>query len=264
MPSINTLIERMRYWCETASMGYSQYDRWNFNAAAGNCDCSSLVIHCLQEAGFDTGDATYTGNLSANLTARGWTRVANDGQPQAGDILLNDADHVAVYLGGGMLAQASISENNTIAGNAGDQTGWETNVSRYYDYPWNCYLRYTGESEEDMTIDELFQAKGNDGRNLWDSIIQTRSELRDRAGEGASNALITTKGNDGRNVLDSVIQARWDIAELKTMLTAQAATIETLAKAVGTNPTDIAKVVEQQVKAKLDKLQINVSATEKK
>ena len=178
MPSINTLIERMRYWCETASMGYSQYDRWNFNPNGGNCDCSSLVIHCLQEAGFDTGDATYTGNMSANLCARGWTRVANDGNPQAGDILLNDADHVAVYLGGGMLAQASISENNTIAGNAGDQTGWETNVSAYYNYPWNAYLRYAGESEEnDMTIDELYQARGNDGRNLWDSVIQARNDI---------------------------------------------------------------------------------------
>ncbi len=259
MPSISKLIERMKYWCQTANMGYSQYDRWNFNPNGGNCDCSSLVIQSLKEAGFDTGNSTYTGNMSANLCARGWTRIANNGQPQAGDILLNDRDHVAVYLGGGMLAQASISENNTIAGNAGDQTGWETNVSAYYNYPWDCYLRYAGESEEDMTIDELYQAKGNDGRNLWDSVIQTRNELQDRA----ADALIKTKGNDGRNVLDSVIQARWDIAELKTMLTAQAATIETLAKAVGTNPTDIAKVVEQQVKAKLDNLQINVSATEK-
>lgn len=260
MPSVSKLIERMRYWCITANMGYSQYDRWNFNPNAGNCDCSSLVIQCLKEAGFDTGSATYTGNLSANLTARGWVRMANNGNPQAGDILLNDADHVAVYLGGGKLAQASISENNSIAGTAGDQTGWETNVSAYYNYPWNCYLRYpSAGNEDDMTIDELYAAKGNDGRNIWDSIIQTRNELQDRA----ADALIKTKGNDGRNVLDSVIQARWDIAELKTMLTAQAATIETLAKAVGTNPTDIAKVVEQQVKAKLDNLQINVSATEK-
>ena len=242
-------------------MGYSQSDRWDFNPNGGNCDCSSLVIHGLQEAGFDTGGATYTGNMSANLTARGWTRVANNGNPQAGDILLNDRDHVAVYLGGGLLAQASISENNSIAGQPGDQTGQETNVSAYYHYPWNCYLRYTGESEEnDMTIDELYQAKGNDGRNLWDGIIQTRNELQDRA----ADAIITTKGNDGRNVLDSVIQARYDIAELKTMLTAQAATIETLANAVGANPTDIAKTVETQVKAKLDKLQINITATETK
>ena len=42
----------MRYWCQTANMGYSQTDRWHFDPAGGNCDCSSLVIHCLQEAGF--------------------------------------------------------------------------------------------------------------------------------------------------------------------------------------------------------------------
>ena len=157
MASVAKLIERMRYWCVEANMGYSQSDRWNFNPAGGNCDCSSLVIHCLQEAGFDTGGASYTGNLSANLTARGWARVGNDGNPQPGDILLNDADHVAVYLGGGKLAQASQSENNSTVGAPGDQTGGETNISNYYNFPWNCYLRWTGANDvnnggEDMPV----------------------------------------------------------------------------------------------------------------
>ncbi|MFR4832123.1 MAG: NlpC/P60 family protein [Bifidobacterium sp.] len=110
----------------------------------GNCDCSSLVIHCLREAGFDTGSATYTGNLSGELTKRGWTRLPANGNPQPGDILLNDVHHVAVYLGGGKLAQASISERGTAYGAAGDQTGRETNIRNYYSYPWNCYLRYQG------------------------------------------------------------------------------------------------------------------------
>jgi len=144
MASLTTLINRMTYWCVTANMGYSQFDRWNFNPSAGNCDCSSLVIHCLREAGFDTGSATYTGNLSANLTARGWQRLPVDGNPQPGDILLNDANHVAVYIGGGLLAQASISESGTISGYVGDQTGSETNISNYYNYLWDCYLRYVG------------------------------------------------------------------------------------------------------------------------
>ena len=48
MASVGTLINRMRYWCAGANMGYSQSDRWNFNASAGNCDCSSLVIHSLR------------------------------------------------------------------------------------------------------------------------------------------------------------------------------------------------------------------------
>ena len=120
---------------------YSQSDRWNFNASAGNCDCSSLVIHCLREAGFDTGSATYTGNLSGELTKRGWKRLPANGNPQPGDILLNDVHHVAVYLGGGKLAQASISERGTAYGKAGDQTGRETNIRNYYSYPWDCYLR---------------------------------------------------------------------------------------------------------------------------
>ncbi|KAE8127282.1 NlpC/P60 family protein [Bifidobacterium tibiigranuli] len=143
MGNLNTLINRMRYWCQTVSLGYSQNDRWNIRPG-GNCDCSSLVIWCLREAGFDTGSATYTGNMSAQLTARGWSRIANDGNPQAGDILLNDRDHVAVYLGGGQLAQASYSEHRTATGQGGDQTGQETNIRAYYDFPWNCYLRYTG------------------------------------------------------------------------------------------------------------------------
>ena len=100
MASVSALINRMRYWCAVANLGYSQSDRWNFNPSGGNCDCSSLVIHCLREAGFDTGSATYTGNLSGELTKRGWTRLPANGNPQPGDILLNDVHHVAVYLGG--------------------------------------------------------------------------------------------------------------------------------------------------------------------
>ncbi|MCX8647143.1 C40 family peptidase [Bifidobacterium sp. B4107] len=154
MADLNVLIARMRYWCDVASLGYSQSDRWDIRDG-GNADCSSLVIWCLREAGFDTGGATYTGNLSAELTARGWARLPNDGNPMPGDILLNDRDHVAVYLGGGRLAQASMSEHGTAWGSGGDQTGGETNTAPYYDYPWDCYLRYTGpQDEEDDSNDD--------------------------------------------------------------------------------------------------------------
>jgi len=46
-------------------------------------------------------------------------------------------------------------------------------------------------------------------------------------------------------------------------ITAQAAAIEALSKALGSNPADIAKTVETAVKAKLDALEINVTATSK-
>jgi len=113
---------------------------------------------------------------------------------------------------------------------------------------------------ENMSVAEvtegLYQAKGNDGRNIFDSVIQTRNELKDRA----ADALYTAKGNDGRNLFDGVIQARWDIAELKTMLTAQTAAIEALSQAMGADPDQIAEAVKHAVADKLDSLHITIKA----
>jgi hypothetical protein len=187
MPSVGTLMDRMRYWCDLADMGYSQADRWHFDPAGGNCDCSSLVIWCLREAGFDTGDATYTGNLSAALTARGWVRVADSGNPLPGDILLNDADHVAVYIGGGLLCQASIAETGGADGAPGDQTGGETNTSPYYDYPWDCYLRYVGPQDADGVTTQ----KTKDDDDMLKAIIQINDEPALRYFDGARLHLLT-------------------------------------------------------------------------
>ena len=110
-----------------------------------------------------------------------------------------------------------------------------------------------------QVTEALYTAKGNDGRNIFDSVIQTRNELKDRA----TDALYTAKGLDGRNIFDSVIQTRNDIAALKTTLTAQTAAIEALSKALGANPDDIAATVEKAVKNKLDALEITVSAKNK-
>lgn len=145
--SVQKLIDRMVYWCTAVSLGYDQSNRQDFRDG-GETDCSALVIYALKEAGFSTGSASYTGNMRSNLTARGWKVVAVNGNPQAGDILLNDINHVAVYIGGGKLAQASIDENGRITGGrGGDQTGRETNISNYYNYPWSCYLRWDGGSD---------------------------------------------------------------------------------------------------------------------
>lgn len=145
MADIDRFCERMRYWCEDASLGYDQGNRWDIRDG-GECDCSSLVVFALREAGFDTGKASYTGNIASELCARGWSRVACDGNPRKGDLLLSEGNHVAAWLGD-CLAQASIDENGNITGGAsGDQSGRETNTRSYYSYPWTCYLRYGGAS----------------------------------------------------------------------------------------------------------------------
>jgi len=160
MPSLSKFCERMRYWCEDANLGYNQNDRWNFNNP-GNCDCSSLVIHCLQEAGFDTGSASYTGDMSDELTARGWQRLPFSlSSVRAGDILLNDIHHVcAVIAGAGStatVAQASIDESGHATGGAsGDQSGRETNTRQVYTYwaGWDCILRWSGGGDSAGTLD---------------------------------------------------------------------------------------------------------------
>lgn len=151
MGDLSKLITRMRYWCSEANLGYDQAQRWDIRPG-GEADCSSLVIHALKEAGFDTGGATYTGNMRAALTARGWQVVAvrptSAANLRAGDILLNDTNHVALYLGGGYLGQASIDERGRASGGrSGDQTDHETNVNPFYVYRhggWSAVLRYVG------------------------------------------------------------------------------------------------------------------------
>ena len=242
MADLIVLVARMRYWCDVASLGYSQSDRWDIRDG-GNADCSSLVIWCLREAGFDTGGATYTGNLSAELTARGWARLPDDGDPQPGDILLNDADHVAVYLGGGRLAQASMSEHGTAWGSGGDQTGGETNTSPYYDFPWDCYLRYTGPQTRSMGGYEDMPVKTDsidwDGQNV--SVEYALQDLKHKL-----DAL-----GDAKHVSDMVWFGQGDgtiqQAPLYTLRAVQGA-VEQIAQSNGLDLHDVQTAVAQGVK----------------
>ena len=129
-----------------SSHGYDQNSRWG-----PDYDCSSLVISAWEHAGVPvkTNGATYTGNMKSVFLKTGFRDVtaqvnrATGAGLQAGDVLLHEQNHTALYLGDGMLVQASINEKGTIKGGAaGDQTGREIYVRSYYDYPWDCVLRY--------------------------------------------------------------------------------------------------------------------------
>lgn len=91
----NRFISTMLGLVNDDSHGYSQANRWG-----PDYDCSSSIIYSLKKAGFDTGSASTTHNLSSNLTARGWQRLPYK-DPKRGDILLNDAKHVEMSLGDG-------------------------------------------------------------------------------------------------------------------------------------------------------------------
>ena len=120
--------------------GYSQSNRWG-----PDYDCSSFVISALKNAGYDVGNATYTGNMKSNLITRGftwipWSQIGNVNNLQRGDILLNEVEHTEIYLGNGQNVGA---HSNRGYPQSGDQTGTEVSVSGYYNHPWDGVLRET-------------------------------------------------------------------------------------------------------------------------
>ena len=124
--------------------GYSQANRWG-----PDYDCSSMLIFVWQAVGVPVKDAgaTYTGNMKAAFLACGFADVtafvnlATGEGCEAGDILLNERDHVAMSLGNGRMVWASTSGGHP---EPGDQTGREIRTGAFYSFPWDCCLRYLG------------------------------------------------------------------------------------------------------------------------
>lgn len=161
------------------SHGYSQ----DANKRWGNpdFDCSSLVISAFKSAGLPL-KSTYTGNMLGDFLNNGFEKVvinmATGEGLQRGDVLLNIKKHTALYIGDGQIVNATGSENGGKYGREGDQTGNEIRIQPYYNKPWDCVLRYTGEKVsaptenkgETKVMIELrqlqFGSKGADVRSL--------------------------------------------------------------------------------------------------
>lgn len=144
-----TVIESAVAWAiNTANdnaHGYSQANRW------GNpdYDCSSFVITAYEQAGVHVkqAGASYTGNMRGAFIACGFVDVTYEvglstGYGiQPGDVLLNYASHTCIAVGGGKVANCRSSDGHP---EGGDQTGNEIRIQNYWNYPWNCVLRYKG------------------------------------------------------------------------------------------------------------------------
>ena len=156
-------IRQMETWEKDNSHGYDQDYRWG---EKGDFDCSSAVIQAWQNAGVPvkSGGATYTGDMKNVFLKNGFkdiTASVNRGTGtglKRGDVLLNEAHHVAMYCGAGKEVEASINEKGTAhGGQPGDQTGKEFLIRSYRNYPWNCILRYAG----DQTVTSDVEKKQN-------------------------------------------------------------------------------------------------------
>lgn len=165
--------EVMEHLCSHSSHGYSQDSRegdggretvtlsdgTQVTLATGDRDCSSAVIDCYEALGVDCGGASYTGNMRQCMCGTGnfrWEPMGNGYIAQRGDIYLNEVHHTAMCLSAvpDMLGQFSISEKGTIDGEEGDQTGYESNVKGYYNYPWDGKLVYCGPSRNGSAVNQ--------------------------------------------------------------------------------------------------------------
>jgi hypothetical protein len=151
MTKVEKAVDYMKKIAADPKHGYSQTNRWGSPNTWSDYDCSSLVISAYQSAGIPVKDkgATYTGNMYSVFLQCGFKDVTNKVNLAtgsgliAGDVLLNHQNHTAMMISTSQLAQASIDENGNISGGkVGDQTGWEIHTRSYYNYPWNCVLRY--------------------------------------------------------------------------------------------------------------------------
>lgn len=152
-------VQLMEHLCNHNWHGYSQVSRYGdgegtcpveINGRAyyleqGDRDCSSAIITAFEAAGISCGGATYTGNMRSCMTGTGnfkWHPMSDGYIAQRGDIYLNEANHTAMCISAvpDMLAEFSISETGGIDGAEGDQTGKESYIHAYYNYPWDGIL----------------------------------------------------------------------------------------------------------------------------
>lgn len=171
-----------RHLCEHDWHGYTQGSgRWGdgegvcrvtvdgktYELQQGDRDCSSSVIECWQTALKGTAyegaldAATYTGNMRQVFVGSGlfeWMPMTFIAQP--GDIYLNERDHTAMCQSAipDVMSEFVIAEDGTIIGKqVGDQTGHESHIREYSDFPWDGILHYNGLAD---TAQEGWQKSG--------------------------------------------------------------------------------------------------------
>ena len=170
-----TKVEKATEWminlANDDSHGYSQANRWG-----PDYDCSSAIITAWQQAGVPVkvNGATYTGNMRAAFLIAGFKDVTPSVNLETGsglirgDVLLNYTSHTAMYIGDGKIVHARSSEGNNIPG---DQNGQEIRIQPYFNFPWDCVLRYP-ETADDNGKETGLAVDGQCGPMTWEALAK--------------------------------------------------------------------------------------------
>lgn len=133
MSRVDKFCESMRRWCCEMDMHYGQGNgafplpRYSF-VYGGSTDCSAMVAHCLNEAGYMVSPYLWSGNTAQALENIGWKRNYSDGLPVRGAVLINYQNHVAIWDGSHVIEFG------------GDPHSGYCPYHGFYDYPWDVYM----------------------------------------------------------------------------------------------------------------------------
>ena len=247
----NVAAALMEHLCAHDWHGYTQsVGRWGdgegvcdvtvegrtYSVAQGDRDCSSAVIDCWRQALKGTpyegklDTATYTGNMRQVFTASGlfeWKPMSFIAQ--RGDVYLvhheGGGQHTAMCTSSvpDMLAEFNINEfGGIVGGKVGDQTGGESRVANYYDFPWDGILHYNGKADkvEEPKAEELKQER-TAALEVWGyknpdlekvDAYQIVRDIRDIAKE------IRDAVAEVRAMLEDCEDMKADVAELRGVL----------------------------------------------
>ena len=180
---MNSKIESAALWMERLAADNTHGYAWG-GWGPQDYDCGHAVITAWEQAGVPvkTRGASYTGNMKSAFLACGFKDVTSGvdlstgAGLKRGDVLLNVANHTAVYTGMGKIVHARSNDGHP---EAGDQSGNEIRMQAYWNYPWDCVLRYPEmiTDEDDMPVPDEggtgaggLEIDGICGRETWGAL----------------------------------------------------------------------------------------------
>lgn len=184
------------------SHGYSQVNRYGTDY-----DCSSFLAHCLNEAGFKIAKTSTTRDFKNQLLADNWKIIPIGEVRQAGDIFLNEVNHVIMSISANKVVYASCDEVGGITGAiAGDQTGKEIKIANFYTptYGWDYHLRY---EDYNYTDKSKFSEREICYNDIGNDVAVMQALLVYR---GYDVGYCGLDGEFGDDTLNAVIQAMVD------------------------------------------------------
>ena len=229
MGDINKAVQFMINTANDNSHGYDQTHR-----NGPDYDCSSLVATALNKAGFPVSPNSWTGNLKQQLLDCGF-KVCK-APWKAGDVHLNELNHVCMSINSSEIAQASINEHGGITGGkTGDQTGKEIYIRGYYDYPWDIHLRYESLSNKDTNEEvamkvikgeygngeqrrTLLKANGYDPDVIQDIVNDMLSGNTHEANQKVAYDVIKGKYGNGLDRKNNLEKAGYDYYLIQTLV----------------------------------------------